>query len=152
MPRDEAERVTFTSTESNKAIARRFFLEVVAQGNLTLADELFAASFTINGQAGTPEGIKQWVAGVRAAFPDVEVVVEEQVAEGDRVATRRTFRGTHLGEFVTPFGRIPPTGKRIEWRQLSIVRIVNDQVIEDSVILDDVGLLHQLGATLTVRI
>jgi predicted ester cyclase len=141
--RDGVQPPAITPTDLNKT--------VVTQGKLPLVDELFTSSFTINGQTATPEGIKQWVTSVRAAFPDVQVFIEDQVAEGDRVATRRTFRSTHLGEFVSPFGRVSPTGKRIAWHQLSIVRIARDQMIEDTVILDDVRLLQQLGATITLH-
>ena len=138
------------STEDNKALARRFFAEVVTGGNLALVEDIFAASVTFNGRPAGHETIKQVVANTRTAFPDIEVIIEDQVAEGDKVTTRRTFRGTHLGEYVTPWGRVPPTGKRVEWRLLSIVRFVDAKIVEDWVVPDTLGLLQQLGAKVTL--
>jgi predicted ester cyclase len=134
------------TTEENKALVRRYFAEVVSGGNLALIDELFAPAVTVNGQPGGPDVIGQIVGNYRAAFPDLEAIVEEQVAEGDRVSTRRLFRGTHLGDYNSPIGRVPATGRRAEWRIISIVRIEDGRIMEDWAVPDILGQLQQLGA------
>jgi predicted ester cyclase len=63
---------------------------------------------------------------MRRAFPDLEIVIEQQVAEGPWVATRVTFRGTHTGEFAG----IPATGKRVEYAGTAMDRLENGKVVE----------------------
>ena len=76
------------STEENKAIAHRIY-EVVNTGNLALADELIIADVVEHqGHAGQEPGLagfKQFVTIFRAAFPDIQVTVEDMIAEGDKV-------------------------------------------------------------------
>jgi predicted ester cyclase len=85
--------------EENKEIIRRVFEEVVNQGNLVLIDALFAANFVdrsaFPGQTPGPAGIKEAVRGLRAMFPDLEVTIEDLIAEDNRVASRETWQGTH---------------------------------------------------------
>ncbi len=69
------------------------------------------------------------------------MTIEEMVAEGERVATRKTFRGTHRGELMG----IPPTGKVVEIGLIDIVRLVDGKVVESWSAADDLGLLRQLG-------
>jgi steroid delta-isomerase-like uncharacterized protein len=133
-----------------KAIARREIEEIFGGGNLDLADEIVAADYVGYDPAlpeaiRGPEGIKQAAAGYRAAFPDLTVTVEEQVAEGDIVVTRWTARGTHQGEL---FG-IAATGKQATVTGISIERIVDGKIAEDRTNWDTLGLLQQLGAVQT---
>jgi len=90
----------------NKILARRIFDEAWSKGDLAVIDQVF------DGNAQ----IKADINAVRAAFPDLRVTVDEQIAEANRVMTRVTFRGTQRGEFRG----IPPTGKQATW---SIVEI-----------------------------
>jgi predicted ester cyclase len=83
--------------DEHKAIVRRFFEETRNQRKLDVIDEVFAPTVVFNGQPLALEVIKQSLAGRRAAFPDIQVTVEDQAAEGDKVSTRRTWRGTHQG-------------------------------------------------------
>ena len=138
------------SPEENQALARRFFAEVVSAGRLDLIDALFAASFTLNGQPATPDTVRQIVANVRTAFPDLTATVEAQVAAGDQVSTLRTLRGTHRGAYRSPLGVIPPTGRAVSWQQLSIVRFAEGKIVEDRVVADTLGLLLGLGAAVTL--
>src|SRR5690349_7611911 len=105
--------------EENKVIARRFFEEVWNQRNLDAIEEIFAPQVLLNGQTRHPADITQLITRMLAAFPDIHVTVEDQVAEGDKVSTRRTWRGTHHGEWLSPLGKIPPTGKQATWVQIS---------------------------------
>jgi predicted ester cyclase len=106
--------------EQNKAVARRFFEEVWNQGKEDVIDEIFAPTVVFNGEAITREALKRGLAGRRAAFSDIHVTVEDQVAEGEKVSTRRTWRATHRG----PYRGVAPTGKQVTWMQISVVRIL----------------------------
>ena len=85
--------------EENKAVARRFFEEVWNKQKLEVVDEVFAATVLLNGQPVPRDTIKQLVAARRAVFPDIQVTVEDQVAEEDKVSTRRTWQATHRGTY-----------------------------------------------------
>lgn len=78
----------------------------------------------------------------RAAFTDIHVTVEDQVAEGEKVSTRRTWRATHRG----PYRGVAPTGKQVTWTQISVVRFSQGRIVEDWAVADEVGILQQLGA------
>ena len=77
----------------------------------------------------------------RQAFPDSYFTVEDMVAEGDKVATRKTFHGTHQGEFMG----IPPTGQQVSTGLIDVVRIVDGKVVEHWSMGDNLGLMQQLG-------
>ena len=89
-------------SEQNKTLVRRVVEEVYNQGNLAVADELAVSDLVIHltsQEIRGREGAKEYVAALRAAFPDLHMTIEDQIAEGDRVVTRWTARGTHTGEF-----------------------------------------------------
>jgi predicted ester cyclase len=123
------------------AVVRRFFEEVWNQRKPEAIDEIFAPTVLLNGQAVPRDAFRQVVAARLAAFPDIRVTVEDQVAEGDKVSTRRTWEATHQG----PYRGIAPTGKRVTWMQISIVRFVGGRIVEDWPVADELGLLQQLG-------
>lgn len=127
--------------EEHKAIVRRFFEDVWNKRRLEVVDEVFAATVLLNGQPVPREAIKQVVTARRLAFPDIQVTVEDQVAEGDKVATRRTWQATHEG----PYRGIAATGKRVKWTQISIVRLVEGKIVEDWPVADELNILQQLG-------
>src|SRR5579864_7422109 len=112
------------STEQNKTIVRqRVNGEIISQNRLEFVDELFAASF-VNHSAPPPlppdrEGVKMFFGALHAAFSGLHVTVEDQVAEGEKVVTRKTFHGTHTGDF---FG-IPATGKMVSYQVIDILRL-----------------------------
>ena len=87
-----------------------------------------------------PRRAKQVIAWLRAAFPDLHAVIHEQIAEGDKVMTRKTFCGTHRGEFRG----VSPTGRQVS---IDIVRIANGQMVEHWSAIDWLGLMQQLEAT-----
>jgi steroid delta-isomerase-like uncharacterized protein len=139
------EEVLSISTEENKSIVRRFVDEVQSKGNIDAIDELCSPEF-VNHSAppGVPsncEGVKQVTAMFRQAFPDSYFTVEDMVAEGDKVATRKTFHGTHQGEFMG----IPPTGQQVSTGLIDVVRIVDGKVVEHWSMGDNLGMMQQLG-------
>jgi len=76
------------------------------------------------------------------AFPDIQTTIEEQIAEGDRVLTRWTNRGTHQGAYCG----VPPTGRQVEYSGMSIDRIEGGRVVANLGQADLLGLLEQIGA------
>ncbi len=133
------------SAEENKALVRRFVDEVQSRGNIDAIDELCSPEF-VNHSAppGVPsncEGVKHLTAMFRQAFPDSYFTVEDMIAEGDKVATRKTFHGTHQGEFMG----IPPTGQQVSIGLIDIVRVADGKVVEHWSMGDNLGLMQQLG-------
>ena len=88
------------------------------------------------------EGFKQAIASLRKAFPDLEVTIEDQVAEGDKVASRYSVRGTHKGAFLG----VEATGKTVTWSAQVHQRVADGKVQESWLEWDQLGLLKQLGA------
>jgi steroid delta-isomerase-like uncharacterized protein len=137
------------STEENKALILRWF-EEDKKRNLAGILELYAPDYVIHGGEvyGLPptftpgvEGLKQLFTTVWTAFPDEQAVVEDLIAEGDKVVSRFTFRGTHQGEFMG----IPPTGKVVTVTGIYISRCAGGKVVEDWRQVDDLGWMQQLG-------
>ncbi|MCC9075552.1 ester cyclase [Litorilinea aerophila] len=135
----------FSQETVNKLLALREEAEIESGGNLALIDELFAPEFQLHFPGFPPmdrEGYKQLLAGFRAGFPDLEVTVAGQVAEGSMVANRLVIRGTHTGEFQG----IPPTGSAIEVTGMNVMRFENGKIVELWGVPDLLGILQQIGA------
>jgi steroid delta-isomerase-like uncharacterized protein len=145
-PPGKAEKRRKSMSEENKAIVRRELEEIFVQGNLDTADEIYATDY-VGHDPTNPEDIrgieaaKQYASMYRSAFPDLQATVEDQVAEGDKVASRFTFRGTHRGELAG----IPPTGNQVEVTGIVISRIEGGKVAEDWSNFDALGMMQQLG-------
>ena len=129
-------------SEENKALARRSW---EAANMPDIIDEVYAADLVwhepdqeIRGH----EEAKQFASTFFKAFPDLNATVEEVIAEGDKVVTRWTIRGTHQGE-IEEFG--PPTGKQAELQGISIHRIADGKIVEEWNRYDNLSLLQQLG-------
>ncbi len=133
------------SAEDNKALVRRVVDEVQSGGNIDLIDEICSSEFVNHSiPPGIPpdcEGLKILTAMFRGAFPDSYFTVEDMVAEGEKVATRKTFHGTHEGEFMG----IPPSGRAVSMGLIDIVRISDGRVVEHWSMGDTLGLMQQLG-------
>jgi predicted ester cyclase len=130
----------------NKALVHRLFEEVWNQGNLAVIDELFATSY-IRYDPATPEakglaGFKHFLVTLRAAFPDICATIEDVIAEGDKVAARAIWRGTHQGEYLG----IAPTGKHVAIMGTVTLRVAHNRFQEGWLNMDTLGLLQQLGA------
>jgi len=106
------------STESNKDIVLRYFLESHNEPyNLDVMDELCSPEYA--------EEHKRWQRMERAAFPDKHFTIEDVVAEHDRALLRWTIRGTHVGEFWTPVGMAFPTGNQITLTTMVLFRVAD---------------------------
>src|ERR687889_727811 len=134
------------SAEESKATMRRY-LDVFEQGNnLDILDELVAPDY-INQTPATPElptgpeGVKGVVTMFQSAMPDLRVIVQDMIAEGDKVATRYTLEGTHRGEL---FG-VPPTGQRLSIKSISVERVLEGKIREHWRVTDSLDMMQQLG-------
>ncbi len=135
-------------SEENEALVRRYFEEIWDKGNLDLIDELFTTNFVRHGPTATEgevrglEGFKGVVSMYRTAFPDLRVPIEDLIAEGDRVVSRWTARGTHQGELMG----IAPTGNQASVSGIIVDRISGGRIEEEWVEYDTLHLMQQLGA------
>ena len=120
------------SPEENKTLIRHYFEAI--SGNDKPA--------TLVNKYTTDEALKQHIALFEAAFPRYQLMVEDLIAEMDKVTVRSTFRGTHNGDFMG----IPPTGKQATIPVFLIYRLVDDKIVEHWMQADSLGLLQQLGA------
>jgi predicted ester cyclase len=135
----------------NKGIIRELF-EGTRAGDSDVIDRYVAARYIGSepSQESPIEGIdgfKAFIQRFRDSFSNTHVTIEEQIAEGDTVATRWTGRGTHTGEI----SGIAPTGKDVTVPGVSISRIENGKLVEDHTTWDTLGLLVQLGAIPAIR-
>jgi serine phosphatase RsbU (regulator of sigma subunit) len=133
-----------STEEENKAIFRRYIEEVWNQTNLEVVDEIFDRylSHQPDGSAleRGPQDIKRFVSEVRSAFPDVHLIIEEQIAEGDKVVSRGTIRGTHLREFRG----MAPTGEEMEIPWMAVFRFSEEgKVVESWDSYDQLTLMRQ---------
>ena len=135
------------SAEENKAIVRSFLEGIFTQGNPEVVDELVAPDFVVHdpsSEAGDvdAEGVKGSIAWSHNAFPDLRVTIEDQVAEGDKVATRWTVRGTHRGEMMGA----APTGNQVMFTGTQTDYISAGKIVESWSNWDTLGMLQQIGA------
>ena len=133
------------SAEESKAIVRRFW-GVWEEGDIDLVDELLAPDYVNHSpatpdQPTDPEGIKAVVGMFRGAMPDLRVIIEDMIAEGDKVVVRYTIEGTHEGEL---FG-VPPTGQRLSIKSISVERVSDGKIREHWRITDSLDMMQQLG-------
>jgi steroid delta-isomerase-like uncharacterized protein len=136
------------SENTLKDIYRRI-IDAISRGDADGLDELMAPDIVdhnpVPNQAPGVEGFKQWVAYARSSFPDIAGTVEDVIAEGDRVAARVTWRGTHEGTFLG----IPPSGKQVSFHAFHIVRFEGDRAAEWWGTADLLSVIQQLGATVS---
>jgi steroid delta-isomerase-like uncharacterized protein len=134
------------SVEENRTIVRRFW-GVWEEGKLDLVDELVAPDYVnhspgMPGQPEGPAGIKAVVSMFRAGIPDLKVVIEDVVAEGDKVMMRYRIEGTHEGEL---FG-VPPTGRRVSIESITVERVSGGKIREHWRVTNTLDMMQQLGA------
>ena len=129
-----------------KAMAERWFAEVMSEGKVDVVDELCAQDYVEHdpfpGTSADLGGLKESVGILRSAFPDAQVSADDIIVEGDRLAVRSTLRGTHDGDFMG----IPATGKKVEVAGYDIVRFEDDKAAEHWGVIDAAALMEQLGA------
>jgi steroid delta-isomerase-like uncharacterized protein len=118
------------STTANKAIIHRVFEQGFNQGKLEVVDELFSTRFVDHStpeQVAGAEGVKAYFATVREGFPDMQVSIEDIVAEGEKVVVRTTWRGTHL----RTYDDVPASGRQVARTMIQIFHIVNGKIEEE---------------------
>jgi steroid delta-isomerase-like uncharacterized protein len=124
----------------------RQFWAVWEEGNVDLLDEMLAPEYINHTLAAPdlppgPEGVKEVVSMFHSAMPDLRVVIEDMIAEGDKVATRYSLEGTHEGEL---FGA-PSTGKRLSIKSITVERVSEGKIREHWRATDEMGMMRQLG-------
>jgi len=135
------------STEEIKALARRWF-EEANKGEaafMTVIDELHATDIVGHGGGGEEtrglKDLKRDLMEWYSAFPDLHFTIDDMVVEGDKVAIRYTWTGTHTGEIKG----IPPTNKKVTMWEVEIDRIAGGKFAEIWARYDTLGLMQQLG-------
>ena len=130
------------STEENKALIRRYW-EANNEHNVDILDELMTTDYVQHGTTGDMnfQDIKAHNNMVIAAFPDIDVTIDDIIAEGDRVVVRMTVSGTHKGEYRG----IPPTGKTAVVTEMLIHRASEGKIVEGWDLTDRLGMMQQLG-------
>jgi predicted ester cyclase len=124
----------------NKATARSYLEHVVGQGNMSAADAIFEPAIQFHYPLGDLSGagaVKDYLAAVRAAFPDIHFTIEDLVAEGDRVAARWTLTGTQTGELRGSL----PTGHSVSVPGITIFHVVNAKIREMWIVFDPARLI-----------
>ncbi len=132
------------STEENKALVRRAW-EIVSPDNLDLIEEVYAPDLVWHEPDQDIRGYdqaKQFVSTFFAAMPDINITVEDLIAEGEKVVSRYTIRGTHQGE-TEEFG--PPTGRQMQLEGITIHRFEDGKIVEEWERYDNLSVLQQLG-------
>ena len=133
-------------SERNKALVRRVIEQAVNRANLAVADELIATDYVYHeptaGEKRGREGFKQLIIVFRTAFPHLRVTVDQQIAEGDVVATRWTATGTHRGKL----SGTATTSMKVAVQGIVISRISDGKIAEEFESYDALGMLRQFGA------
>jgi steroid delta-isomerase-like uncharacterized protein len=133
-------------SEENKDLVRRSWEMLVNEQNPDAIDELYTPDFVWHEPDQDIQGTEQarrFLSTYLSAFPDMRVAVEDVIAEGEKVVTRWTIRGTHQGE-IEEFG--PPTGRQVEIKGITIHRIEGGKIAEEWERYDNLGVMQQLGA------
>ena len=127
------------TTEENKTVVSRYFEEFHDGREHAILDEIMTPDLL--------EGTRHVTEMLRTAFPDYRISIEEQIAEGEKVATVWSGTGTHEGDWESPAGTIAPTGKRVRWMGTTTLRLSEGQISEVlATSWDHLGILQQLGA------
>ena len=131
--------------EGNKAVIRRYVEEVQNDKNWDVYDELVAADFVNHsappGVTGDREGQKMYLGAFKGAFPDCRFTIDDMIAEGDQVVTKKTFTGTHTADL----SGIPPTGKPVTLQFADIMRVRDGKIVEHWLAMDQLSFMQQLG-------
>lgn len=133
------------SADQNKTLVRRFVEEAQTRHNLAAVDECLAPDFVDHSvPPGLPpdrEGVKMQFTMFFNALPDLRAIIHDQIADADKVVTRKTLRGTHQGDLLG----IPPTGKIVDIEVIDILRVKDGKITDHWNNVDRLGLMQQLG-------
>jgi len=131
--------------ERNKVLVRRWIEEGFNKRDLNVIDVVFSEDFTVNRSRVGRTGLKQNMTERFRAFPDLRVSIVEIIAEADKVGLWYTVQGTQSGEFEG----VRPTGKPVNWFGADFLRVEGNQIVEGWFVDDSLGLMRQLGVTLS---
>jgi steroid delta-isomerase-like uncharacterized protein len=134
----------FVMSEQNKTLIRRFAEEIWNKKDSSKLEDFLAPNCSMQTPDGVLRGIneyKQLHETYIRAFPDCKMTIDEVMSEGDMVAARYTFTGTHKGELKG----VAPTGKRVNETVMVLCRISNGKVTEQTTVWDRLALLEKLG-------
>jgi len=151
----ETDMTTSTTTEENKALVRRAYLDGMNTRSLWIIDEVFAPDYVVHYPGLEPiqgrDAAKEAIGAFLDAFPDIVFTIEDQVAEGNKVVTRWTAVGAHTGEFKgfpKKGSVIPASGRKVNFLATDIYLIVDGQIKEEWNTLENMELMNQLGVVL----
>jgi steroid delta-isomerase-like uncharacterized protein len=135
-----------SAADNHKALFRRYFSEGTNKGDLSIIDEVFSSDYMHHDPAnidaiGGLDDVRRHITTLRSAFPDLEFIIHDEVADDDNIVVRWTVRGTNTGDY---FG-IPATGRPFAITGMNHWRMANGKAIEGWVSRDDLGLMRQLG-------
>ena len=134
------------SPAANKSVITAFIEQVLNHGQWDRLDDLVLEDFVeldpLPGQSQGREGLREVLQQMRASFPDMHWVVDEMIAEGDKVCTRFTWTGTQHG----PFLGIPATSKHIAVKGVVIDRLAAGKMADSRILMDTLSMMQQLGA------
>jgi steroid delta-isomerase-like uncharacterized protein len=134
--------MTHEMAAANKELVRRFYKEVYGDWNMALVDAVVSPRFVSHdwpeGGPTGPQAFRDYYSALRSAVPDARYVVDDLIAEGDRVVVRWRMLGTH----ERAFGDIPPTGQPITLNGIAVYRLELGKLVERWVVSDVYGLLH----------
>lgn len=132
-------------SEQNKAAVRRWFDEGFNKQNLDEFDHYFSPNLVNHELPPTMpqgrEGTKVFASMFFTAYPNIQLTLEDLVAEGDKIVARWSARGTHNGDLMG----IPPTGKEVLITGIAIDRFENGKAVEHWEVFDQLGMMQQLG-------
>jgi len=135
----------------NQSVLQDVFDKAFNQGILAAIDELVAPDGISHhlswGLPANRMGLKQLIAMLRTAFPDLQCTIEDEIIEGNKIAAHWTMRGTHKGVFLGN----APTNKPILVQGMIYARIENNQIMENWTMIDQMGALQQLGLVPPLR-
>ena len=142
------------STEENKAIVRGYF-EQVQQANWDDLKKFVALDLINHESKATQLGLethKSALRSIRGTFPDQQVVIDDMIAEGDKVVVRTRLCGTHQGSALPTFRGIRPEGRPVEWKFIHIFRLRDGKIVEHWAEHDGLAVRQQLsGAERALR-
>jgi predicted ester cyclase len=130
-----------SETDANKQAVRRIYDEAVNAGRTGILADLISPEFALPDGSRGPAAFASNITALRAGFPDIRFTIEDVVAEGDRVAVRWTWKGTHTGSFRG----FAPSGKAVHDTGLVLYTFANGKVVAAIVETDRLGVLQQIG-------
>ena len=135
------------SIQDNKALARRYFEEYTNARNTALAGEILTPDVAVHGLSSPTlesrgiEELAEFLGGMSVAFPDLQITIDDMIAEADKVVVLNTVRGANTGEYQG----MPPTGRQIALSSFSMFRIEDGRIAEIWNLADTLGMMQQMG-------